>query len=114
MEGMALNKVYITQDAVGRNFLPAKQWGEPVLIMPANAQVILTAAPTVRRMKQVLAKFCDEDYLLLSGDPLIMGVALTIACSVNMGKAKLLKWDKNTKVYYDVKLNLHEKEETYD
>jgi len=108
---MALSTVFITQDAVGRNFLPAKQYGAIKILFPSNAQVIITATPAIRKLRRELRNFTDDDYMLLSGDPLIMGVALTMACSVNMGRAKVLKWDKHQKTYYDVQVDLNEKGE---
>ena len=112
MARMAMT-VYITQDATGRSFLPALKFGKLEMIMPANAQVVITAVPAIRKLKRELAGFNDNDYLLLSGDPLIMGVAVMVACSVNMGRAKLLKWDKREKLYYEVQVDMHEKGEEY-
>jgi len=101
--------VYITQDAVGRNFLPARRYGDLHIIMPANAQILITSTPALRRLKYDLRNFCDDDYLLLSGDPLIMGLAVAIAAEINQGRAQVLKWDRGEKDYYAVGFNLREK-----
>lgn len=106
--------VHITQDTEGRNFLPAKAYGELNLIMPSKAQVILTATPAIRRMRRELRDFSDDDFLLLSGDPAIMGIALAVAADINQGRVKILKWDRLEKTYYDVSINIHEKGESED
>jgi len=49
------------------------------------------------------------DYLLLIGDPAIIGVACSIVSDITNGKYKLLKWDKQERKYYPIEINLHEK-----
>lgn len=106
--------VFVTQEARNRNFVPAMKWGEVVPIMPPEAQVVLTADPAVGKMKRILSNFSDDDYLLLSGDPVIMGIAVAVACEANMGRAKLLKWDKMDKSYYVVELDMNLREREKD
>ena len=106
--------VFITQESANRNFLPARRYGDLVPLLPGNAQIILSAAPVVRKLKFQLKNFSDDDYLLMSGDPLIMGVAVYEALRANNGKAKFLKWDKREGDYYDVFIDVNEKEEFYD
>ena len=106
--------VYITQESANRNFLPARKFGDLVPLLPGNAQIVLSAAPIVRKLKFQLARINDDDYLLMSGDPLIMGIAVHEALRVNNGKAKFLKWDKREADYYEVFIDMNQKEEIYD
>lgn len=105
--------VYITQETANRNFLPARKYGSLKPLMPGNAQVVLSTSPTLKKLRFGLKDFTDEDYLLLSGDPIIMGLAIVVALEKTNGKAKFLKWDKLESDYYDVQLNLYEKGEGY-
>ena len=52
-----------------------------------------------------LQKFDDDDYLLLSGDPVIIGIALAYASIVNRGKVNVLKWDRLEAKYYPLHIN---------
>ena len=107
--GKMSGTVFVTQDSPGRNFFPALKYGELVPLFPGNAQVVLSATPTIRSLKTKLKNFNDEDFLLLTGDPVIMGLSITIALELNLGRAKLLKWDRQERDYFPVTINLHEK-----
>ena len=56
-----------------------------------------------------LKDYATEDFLLLTGDPAIIGVACSIVSDITNGKYKLLKWDKQERKYYSIDINLHEK-----
>ena len=55
------------------------------------------------------ARRWEKDFLLLTGDPAIIGVACSIVSDMTNGKYKLLKWDKQERKYYSIEINLHEK-----
>jgi hypothetical protein len=46
---------------------------------------------------------------LLTGDPAIIGVACSIVSDITNGKYNVLKWDKQERRYYPIKINLYEK-----
>ena len=104
-----MNKVYVTQESVGRNFTPARKYGEPVRLFPPEHQVVLSSVPTVRKLRKLLKEFTEKDYLHLSGDPIIMGLAMMVAAEINRGQMQLLKWDKQEKEYYPVRIDFYEK-----
>jgi hypothetical protein len=107
-------KVYVIQERPERNVLSASQYGELTLVLPFNRQIVLSAAPTIQKMRKVLKDFNDEDYLLLMGDPAAIGIACSIVSDLNRGKYKLLKWDKNEMMYYPVQVDLYQKGEFDD
>ena len=72
---------------------------------------MLSASPSIKRMKQTLQDFKDEDYLLLIGDPAAIGVACSVASYYNRGRYNILKWDRQEGTYYPVQIDLHEKGE---
>jgi hypothetical protein len=103
--------VYITQEVRGRDLSDAAAFGALDILIPAKEQVALSAQPTVRRMLRKLSKFNDKDYLLLSGDPVCIGVACAIAAQNNRGRFKVLKWDRLEQRYYPVDVDLYHKPE---
>jgi|TARA_R110000751_G_scaffold281819_2_gene384817 hypothetical protein len=101
--------VYITQEMDGRNFIPARKFGDLKAVLPGNAQVILSAAPTLRKIRRALDTYNSDDYLLLSGDPVIMGLCMMVASEINGGRLQMLKWDKREYAYYPVEVDYFEK-----
>ena len=63
------------------------------------------------KLRQGLKNFTEKDYLLLTGDPALIGVACSIVSDITNGKYNLLKWDKQEKKYYPIEINLYEKGE---
>ena len=76
-----------------RNVLPAQKFGELILMLPPG-DVVLSAAPTVSRLKKKLKDFKDGDYILTMGDPIAIALAGAIASDINNGKVNFLKWDR--------------------
>ena len=106
--------VYIIQESPGRNVLSAEKYGKLKTCLPSNRQIVLSPGPTVFKLKKALSSFSDDDYLLMMGDPSIIGVACAIASNNNRGKFKVLKWDKQETKYYPIQINLFEKGELDD
>jgi hypothetical protein len=111
MHGEKAVTVYITQEVRGRDLSDAAAFGDLDILVPAKDQVALSSQPTVRRMLRKLAKFNDDDYLLLSGDPVCIGVACALAAQSNRGRFKVLKWDRLEQKYYPVDVDLYHKPE---
>ena len=65
----------------------------------------------VVKLKKLLENYTTDDYLLLTGDPAIIGVACSIVSDITNGKYNLLKWDRQERRYYPIKVNLYEKGE---
>ncbi len=113
---MENNKVYVIQDVPGTregrpkiNIIGASQFGSLKVLLPENAQIILSAGPVVFKLRQLLKDYTEKDYLLLTGDPAIIGVACSIAADITNGRYNLLKWDRQEQVYYPIEINLFEK-----
>ena len=80
--------VYVIQEVAGRNVLSAEKYGKLELLLPEGSQLVLSTGPTVRRLNKKLKDFCDDDYLLLIGDPSIIGIACAVAAGYNRGRFK--------------------------
>ena len=74
-----------------------------------NTQIVLSPGPIVFELRRLLKDYTSKDYLLLSGDPSVIGLACAIASDINNGRFNLLKWDRQEKVYYPLEINLYEK-----
>jgi len=70
---------------------------------------IETSENNLKDLKKELANYKSNDYLLLTGDPAIIGVACSIVSDITNGKYNLLKWDKQERKYYPIEINLYEK-----
>jgi folate-dependent tRNA-U54 methylase TrmFO/GidA len=98
-------KVYIPQ-VMDYNVRSAEKFGELTVMLPDNKQMILASGPLTFKLQQELKDFSDDDYLLLIGDPAIIAVCGAIAAKNNVGRFKVLKWDRNEKRYYDLEIDL--------
>jgi hypothetical protein len=97
--------VYIVQEVKNRNYAAAKPHGELKLLLP-EGNLVLSTMPTVRRLRKGLKDFNDKDYLLLSGDPVAIGLACAIAADINQGRVKLLKWENREQTYYEMQADI--------
>ena len=79
------------------------------MLVSSGTQVGFSAGQVTRDIDTKLSNFNDEDYLLLIGDPIIIGIAIAMAGKWNQGRVKVLKWDRQEHVYYPVSLNFFEK-----
>ena len=111
-------KVYVIQELPGTkagtpkiNIMSAREYGDFNFLLPEFSQIIFSPGPLVFKLRKLLRDYTPEDYLLLTGAPAIIGVACSIVSDVTNGKFNLLKWDRQEKMYYPLKINLHEKGE---
>ena len=109
-------KVYVIQEIAGTkegrpkiNILGAAQFGTFKFLLPELSQIIFSPGPLIFKLRKGLKDYRQQDYLLLTGDPAIIGVACSIVSDMTNGKYKLLKWDKQERKYYAIEINLHEK-----
>ena len=97
--------VYIPQ-VKDYNVRSAEKFGDLKIMLPDRKQMILASGPLTFELQKHLKDFNDNDYLLLIGDPAIIGLCCAIASDFNNGKFKVLKWDRNDKRYYDLEIDL--------
>jgi len=110
--------VYVIQEIPGTqsgkpkiNIMGASKYGEFIFLLPEFSQIIFSPGPLIFKLRKSLEDYRQEDYLLLTGDPAIIGVACSIVSDMTNGKYNLLKWDKQERQYYPITINLHEKGE---
>ena len=108
------NKVYLVQEIptdrdTGQpkiDITPALKYGEIKILFPRLKQMQFTPGPMVMEIKNSLKDFTVDDYLLLYGDPAIIGVVCAVASDFTNGKFKLLKYDRRQFSYYPIELNI--------
>ena len=118
---MSESRVYVIQEIAGTkagnpkiNIMGASVYsssGKFDFLLPEFSQIIFSPGPLVYKLRQGLKNFTSNDYLLLTGDPAIIGVACSIVSDITNGKYNLLKWDKQERKYYPIEINLYEKGE---
>ena len=108
--------VYVIQEIPGTkdgrpkiNIMGAAEYGKFKFLLPELSQIIFSPGPLIFKLKKELAKYRTRDYLLLTGDPAIIGVACSIVSDITNGKYNLLKWDKQERKYYSITIDLYEK-----
>ena len=108
--------VYVIQEIPGTkdgrpkiNIMGASEYGKFKFLLPELSQIIFSPGPLIFKLKKELAKYRTRDYLLLTGDPAIIGVACSIVSDITNGKYNLLKWDKQERKYYSIAIDLYEK-----
>ena len=113
--------VYVIQELPGTkagapkiNIMSANKYGEFKFLLPEFSQIIFSPGPLIFKLRNLLRDYTEEDYLLLTGDPAIIGVACSIVSDMTNGKYNLLKWDKQDRMYYPISINLHEKGKPHD
>ena len=108
--------VYVLQELPGTkagspkiNIMSASKHGDFKFLLPEFSQIIFSPGPLIYKLRSLLKNYTAKDYLLLTGDPAIIGVACSIVSEITNGKYRLLKWDRQDRVYYPIEINLNEK-----
>ena len=109
-------KVYVLQELPGTkagapkiNIMSASKYGEFKFLLPEFSQIIFSPGPLVFKLQKLLKDYTSKDYLLLTGDPAIIGVTCSIVSDMTSGNYNLLKWDRQERKYYPIAINLYEK-----
>ncbi len=107
-----MSTVYIVQEMPNHDIAPAMKFGDMKVLLPSYTQIAFSTAPTIRNLRIKLRHFSDEDYLLLTGDPVAIGLACSIAAHFNSGRYTALKWDRRERLYIPVKIDTTQKGES--
>ena len=118
LKSSSVPTVYVIQEIAGTragnpkiNIMGAANYGQFKFLLPEFSQMIFSPGPLIYKLRQGLKDYKKKDFLLLTGDPAIIGVACSIVSDITHGKYNLLKWDKQERKYYSIEINLYEKGE---
>ena len=110
--------VYVLQELPGTrmgrpkfNIMGASKYGKLKVLLREDTQIILSPGPIIFELRRLLKDYNSNDYLLLSGDPKVIGLSIAVACDINNGKYTTLTWDRQEKMYYPTEFNIHERGE---
>ena len=108
--------VYVIQEIPGTkegrpkiNIMGAQKFGKIKVLLREDSQMIFSPGPIIFELRRLLKNYTSRDYLLLTGDPAIIGVACSVVSDITHGKYNLLKWDRQERMYYPISINLYEK-----
>ncbi len=108
--------VYVIQEIPGTkegrpkiNIMGAQKFGNIKVLLKEDSQMIFSPGPIIFELRRLLKEYRSTDYLLLTGDPAIIGVACSVVSDITHGKYNLLKWDRQERMYYPIAINLYEK-----
>ena len=107
------NFVYVLQEPpININILGASDFGYLVICLPKygeDSQIIYSPGPFIFKMRKNLRDFRPQDYLLLTGDPSIIGISNAIVSDQTNGQFNHLKWDRREAKYYPINFDLYKK-----
>ena len=89
---MKENIVYVIQEIPGTktgnpkiNIIGAGKYGKFKFLLPELSQMIFSPGPLIFKLRNLLKNFKQGDYLLLTGDPAIIGGACSIVSDMTNG-----------------------------
>jgi len=115
-----MSKVFIIQDqkqldprvrqAVDKfDFSDARRYG-PLVMLLNHGDSTMDLDAAVAKLRQGLAAFSCDDWLLPTGNPLFIGIAFAIAAKRTGGRLKMLQWSATHQWYIPITVeNLYAK-----
>jgi len=98
--------VYLLQEVPGTkiaipkyDIIGATKFGKIKVLLKEDTQIVRSPGPITYELRRLLKDYTDKDFLLLSGDPKVIGLAIAIVCDINNGKYTTLTWDRREKMY---------------
>ena len=106
--------VYVVQEIAGTregrpkfNIMGAAEYGKLKFLLDERSQMIFSPGPLIFKLKNLVKDFKPTDYLLLTGDPAIIGVVCSLVSDTTNGRYNLLKWDRQEKKYYPIEIDIY-------
>ena len=106
--------VYVVQEIAGTregrpkfNIMGAAEYGKLKFLLDERSQMIFSPGPLIFKLKNLVKNFIPTDYLVLTGDPAIIGVVCSLVSDITNGRYNLLKWDRQEKRYYPIEIDLY-------
>ena len=83
---------------------PAEEFGELVYLLSPTAAPF-RPEPVIQELREKLKDYREGDHLLLVGNPVLIGFAVTVAADANGGRVSLLQWSGKDQRYIAVEAN---------
>lgn len=101
--------VYITQRQPTFDMNPAMKFGRLMTVMPTGSQAYFEANEFVHIARDKLKHATSDDYLILTGDPVLMSICFSVMAEKTGGLVRCLKWDRRKGAngsYVEVPVNM--------
>ena len=101
-----MSTAFVTYENPDLDLSPADKWVDSiVLIFPERvSQITLQPQTALARVRKVLSTMTRDDYLILLGDPVMMGMVTAVAAEL-LGKVKILRFDRREFKYIPVEID---------
>jgi len=86
-----------------RDYSAAEHFGDIRVVYPSVGRDFIPSA-AVAHARRVLGKMEPDDYLVMSGDPSLCAICVTVAVE-RFGYANVLRWDRNYLKYTPMTLS---------
>jgi len=94
------NIVFAVERRKDKDLTPASKYGHIVYLVEERRAGEKQLTPgIINDMASKLKKFRNGDYLLLVGDPCLIGAATTLAAKFNNGGVAFLRWERRMQGY---------------
>lgn len=111
------SRVFIVQDQYMRHpennslvskfdFSQAAPYGELVFLLDPNTNPFRPNEGVIATLTDHLHDFNSRDFLLLTGNPVLIGWATALAARANNGSVRFLQWNGRRKCYLEVGGNI--------
>lgn len=84
---------------------PAREFGEIVFLLSPSAAPFRPDS-VVSELRKKLFDFSDDSYLLLIGNPALIGMAVALAAESNGGRVRVLQWSGRAREYTPIDIDL--------
>ena len=91
LKSSSVPTVYVIQEIAGTragnpkiNIMGAANYGQFKFLLPEFSQMIFSPGPLIYKLRQGLKDYKKKDFLLLTGDPAIIGVACSIVSDITL------------------------------
>jgi hypothetical protein len=101
---------FVVQESPGKNLLPARDFGE-IRVLLTTSDVRKGVVHCQQILEDKIADFrCDQDFLILVGDPVLMGIAMILCSEMSEGDFQILRWDREAYKYDPIEIRIHNNE----
>jgi hypothetical protein len=76
-------------------------------LFDGSKQVVMSPQPTIRKLRNLLKDFKDNDYLLLVGDPALIGLTCSVVSTISNGRYNMLKYDRLERDYFPIRVDIY-------
>lgn len=87
------------------NLDPARKFGELKIMLPPEAGR-MAADELVEILEAAMQNITADDWLLATGDPVAMAIAMALAGRNLNGLLRILRWDKRSRSYEAVEVTI--------